>query len=267
MKRKMLVVLALGLLLAVPGVIAQYGQGGTQTFTVPSLNVTGDVVFKDSVAWEIVADAAVQYGSTVMPDAGTDGRFDVTTGSATLSIGVLGGSGPSAQGAAYPVIPVGLAYVRQAEDQTVTRGHYLIQSATAGACNSSATVTTDGLNIAKSLYSEAVTAVIDPTGCGGSGCINTALDTPSSGPAGQITLGVDVAALGWVVGQPVIYWNSTGTTPTGLTDGNVYWLLSVSTTKVTIAATQGGAIVVPSDQGDDATQYLARLPLAMVSLQ
>ena len=240
------------------------------TLTGATLVETGtfDTLVANSASFPLVADAVIQYGSTVMPDAGTDGRFDVTTGSATLSIGVLQGVGPSAQGTTYNVVYGGLARLLPTEDSAVTRGHYLIQSATAGRVDDSATVTTIGLNIAKALYSEAVSATINPAGCtGGSGCINTALDTPSAGPAGQITLGVDVAALGWAVGQPVVYYNSGGTTPTGLTDGNVYWLKSVSTTKVTIAATKTGAVVVPSDQGDDGTQYLQRLPLAVVSIQ
>ena len=216
----------------------------------------------------LVADATVQFGQTVMPDASADGRFDVTTGSATLSIGVLGGVGPSTAASTYPVITSGLAYVAQNEDVAVTRGHFLIQSATAGYCDDSATVTTIGLNIAKALYSEAVSAVIDNAGCTGSaGCINTALNTPNTGPAGQITLGVDVAALGWTAGQPVIFWNSGGTDPTGLTDGKVYFLASVATVNVTISATYGGAVVVPSDQGDDPTQYLARLPRSVLSIQ
>ncbi len=233
-----------------------------RTVTIP--DQSGQV----SMNPEIVADATVQFGSTVMPDASADDRFDVTTGSATLSIGVLAGTGPSAQATAYPVIMNGLAHFRPAEDQSFTRGHYLLQSATAGAVNDSATVSTDGLNIGLALRSEAVTAVIVHNGCtGGAGCINTALNTPNAGPAGQITLGVDVAALGWAVGQPVIYWNSGGTSPTGLTDGNVYWLLSVATTNVTIAASKGGAVVVPTDQGNDATQYLQRLPWGVVGIR
>jgi hypothetical protein len=169
-------------------------------------------------------------------------------------------------GTNYTVISSGLARVAMAEDQAVTRGHFLVVSGTAGYCDDSASISTIGLNVAQSLYSEALTATINPTGCGGSGCINTALDTPSAGPAGQITLGVDVAALGWAVNDPVVYWNSGGTTPTGLVDGKVYFLKTVSTTKVTIAATRGGAAIVPSSQGDDGTQYLQRLPLSIVNI-
>lgn len=234
------------------------GTGGT-------FGAQGNVIVDASSAFvsrnvsiSLTADAAIQYGQVVMPDAGTDGRFDVNATNSTLGIGVLGGVGASAQGSAYPVITSGLAYVAPQEDAAVTRGHYLIVSATAGYVADSATVTTDGLNIALSLYSEPVSYNIDPTGCGGGGCINTT--------SGVITLDTDVAAAGWTVGQPVIYWNSGGTTPTGLTDGAVYFLKTVSTTTVTIATTYGGAAVVPSSQGDDATQYLQRLPLAVVNI-
>ena len=244
------------------------GSGGAVGAQGEVIVAAGSTFRADNFAIPLVADATVQFGQTVMPDASADGRFDVTTGSATLSIGVLGGVGPSAAASTYPVITSGLAYVAQNEDVAVTRGHFLIQSATAGYCDDSATVTTIGLNIAKALYSEAVSAVIDNAGCTGSaGCINTALNTPNTGPAGQITLGVDVAALGWAAGQPVIFWNSGGTDPTGLTDGKVYFLASVATTNVTISATYGGAVVVPSDQGDDPTQYLARLPRSVLSIQ
>lgn len=235
------------------------GSGGT-------FGKQGNVVIDPSstfvarhLAVSLTADAVIQFGQTVMPDASADGRFDVTTGNATLTIGVLGGVGASAQGTAYPVITEGLAYIAPAEDQAVTRGHYLLQSATAGYVNDSATVSTDGLNIGLSLYSEPVSNVIDPTGCGGGGCINTT--------TGAIQLSADVAAAGWTVGQPVIYWNSGGATPTGLTDGGVYFLKTVSTTTVTISATYGGAAVVPSDQGNDATQYLQRLPQAIISIR
>ena len=258
------------------------GAGAPLIFSTPSTGVTGNtaqtVVERvrideramqiNTLAFPLVADATIQYGQTVMPDAGTNDRFDVTTGSATLTIGVLGGVGASAQGTSYPVIYGGLAYVAVAEDGAITRGHYLLQSATAGYCADSATVSTDGLNIAKALRSEPVSNVIVHNGCTGSaGCINTALNTPNVGPAGQITLSADVAAAGWVVGEPVTYWNSGGGTPTGLTDGATYWLVSVATTNVTISTTKGGAVLVPSSQGNDATQYLIRLPLAAVSIQ
>ena len=258
------------------------GAGSALVFTTPSVLTTGSTAQTqvervrideqatqiNTLAFPLVADATIQYGQTVMPDAGTNDRFDVTTGSATLTIGVLGGVGASAQGTSYPVIYGGLAYVACAEDGAITRGHYLLQSATAGYCADSATVSTDGLNIAKALRSEPVTNVIVFNGCtGAAGCVNTALNTPNNGPAGQITLSADVAAAGWVVGEPVVYWNSGGAPITGLTDGATYWLVSVATTNVLISATKGGAAIVPSSQGNDATQYLQRLPLAAISIQ
>jgi hypothetical protein len=245
-----------------------YSDPARQNITFNASTITNG-----SLAFPLVADATIQFGQTVMPDAGTDGRFDVTTGSATLSIGVLGsdlgGYGtPSAAGTAQQVIYGGLAYVAIAEDLAVTRGHYLLQSATAGYCSDSATVSTDGLNIAKALRSEAVTNVIAFNGCtGGAGCVNTALNTPNVGAAGQITLSADVAAAGWVVGEPVVYWNSGGTSIAGLTDGKVYFLKTVSGANVTIAPSTVNAAVIPTSQGDDATQYLQRLPLAAVSIQ
>ena len=201
----------------------------------------------------------------------------MTGANGTNSIGVLGYTTlttygvaigmPSAAGSTYQVIYGGLAYVAPAEDQTVTRSHFLVQSATAGCVNDSATVGTDGLNIATALYSEPVTFTINPAGCtGGAGCINTALNSPNAGPAGQSTLAADAGTAGWAVGQPVIFWNSGGTTPTGLTDGKVYFLGSVSGANVTLLSTTSSAVVVPSSQGDDATQYLQRLPLAAISI-
>jgi hypothetical protein len=238
----------------------------------------GSVVANGSLAFTLIADTTgIQFGQTVMPDAGTDGRFDVTTGSATTSIGVMGFIDglaspypiPSVQGTKYQVIYGGRAYVAPAEDTPITRGHHLLQSATAGYVTDSATVSTPGLNIAKALYSEPVTNVIVYNGCtGGAGCINTALNTPNVGPAGQITLSADVVAQGWAVGDPVIFWNSGGATPTGLTDGAVYWIVSVSTTNVTLQVSLNTTgVVVPSSQGNDATQYLQRLPLSVVSIQ
>jgi hypothetical protein len=242
--------------------------GSTAQTQVERVRIDEQATQINTLAFPLVADATIQYGQTVMPDAGTNDRFDVTTGSATLTIGVLGGVGASAQGTSYPVIYGGLAYVACAEDGAITRGHYLLQSATAGYCADSATVSTDGLNIAKALRSEPVTNVIVFNGCtGAAGCVNTALNTPNNGPAGQITLSADVAAAGWVVGEPVVYWNSGGGSITGLTDGATYWLVSVATTNVLISATKGGAAIVPSSQGNDATQYLQRLTLAAISIQ
>ncbi len=248
----------------------------TATITSPTVTGTvtntGGLAFTENIqapthSYSLTADAVAQFGMALMVDAGTASRFDVATNGSTLTIGFLGGTGPSAQGSAYPVIFGGKHYCAPTEDGAFTLAHYLIIGAVSGRCTDSAAITTIGKNLGWALTAEPVSNTINPAGCtGGLGCINTALDTPSVGPAGQITLSADVAAAGWAVGDPVVYWNSGGTTPTGLTDGNTYWLVSVSTTKVTIAATKGGAVVVPTTQGDDATQYLQRLPQIAIKL-
>ena len=238
----------------------------TPTITSPTISsptISGATTVSQLVM-SITADAAVDFGNTVMPDASAALRFDINGAGGTGAIGVLGGVGPSVQATAYPVIFGGQTRVAIAEDQDVALGEYLVQSGTAGKCNAT-TIGTIGLNVGRVLEIAPVTFTINHAGCtGGSGCINTALDTPSTGPAGQITLAANAAAAGWTVGDPVIFWNSGGTTPTGLTDGMVYFLVSVSTTKVTVSLTVGGTSVIPSDQGDDATQYLQRLPLSVV---
>ena len=231
------------------------------TITSPTITGTSTV---SMLAFPLTADAAVDYGNTVMPDASAAQRFDVNTGNATGAIGVLTGTGASAQGTSYSIVFGGQARVAIAEDQAATLGEYLVQSATAGKCNA-ATIGTIGLNIGRVLETAPVSNTINHAGCtGGAGCVNTALDTPNAGPAGQITLAADVAAQGWVVGDPVQYWNSGGTAIAGLTDGKTYFLASVATTNVTLSATVGGAVVVPTTQGDDATQYLIKLPLSVV---
>lgn len=239
-----------------------------RTVTLPDASGTLALTSENGFFFPLTADATAQVGDLVMPDAGTTNRFDVNTGNAAMPLGVLAGTGPSAQGTTgYPIVFAGLGRCAIQEDAAVTFSHWLIVSATAGKCNDSAAITTIGLNIGRALESAPVSNVIAHNGCtGGAGCINTALDTPNAGPAGQITLSADVAAQGWAVGDPVIYWNSGGTTPTGLTDGKVYFLASVATTNVTLSATKGGAVVVPSDQGDDATQYLQKLPLAAIHI-
>lgn len=212
-----------------------------RTVTLPDATGTVAMTSEGGHFFPMTADAVAQVGDLVMPDAGTSPRFDINTGSATMPLGVLGGNGPSAQGTAgYPIVFAGLGRCAIQEDAAVTLAHWLIVSATAGKCNDSATITTIGLNVGKALEAAPVSNIINNAGCtGAAGCINTALDTPNAGPAGQITLSADVAAQGWAVGDAVEYWNSGGTTPTGLTDGKVYFIASVATTNVTLSATRG----------------------------
>ena len=241
----------------------------TITGTATIAGVSATTVQSQEYTVSLTADAVTQPGQIVMPDAGTANRFDVATGSGTLAIGIFSTSSGvrAAQATAYPVAVGGLTRVVIAEDADGALGEYLTMSATAGYANAGA-ISTIGQNIGRILETAPVTNVIAHNGCtGAAGCINTALDTPNAGPAGQITLSADVAAQGWAVGDPVVYWNSGGVVATGLLDGFVYWLVSVSTTNVTLAATRGGAVIVPSSQGTDATQYLQKLPLATISIQ
>jgi hypothetical protein len=189
-------------------------------------------------------------GQVVMADAGTDGRFDINGANGTSGIGVLRGVGPSAQGTAYNIAIGGLAYVAMAEDQAATRNNFLIMSATAGFCNNSATVHSDGLNIGVSLFTEALFAFTAPGG------VTTNTITLNSAP-------------GWAVNDPVIYWQSgDATVPTGLTTGTVYWIRSITTTAITLAATRGGAVLaITANTGSGTTMYFQRLPKAMINLE
>ena len=215
----------------------------------------------------LVSDSTIQVGQLVMPDSGTDGRVDVAT-TAKRFFGVATGSAACAQGTYCQIAVRSLAYVAPGEDYAVERNQWLLDLGNGYSFVDPTGNPTGAIdeNVGEALYSEPVTNTINPAGCTGSnGCINTALDTPNLGPAGQITLSANVETAGWAVGEPVIYWSSGGTTPTGLTDGAVYWLVSVSGANVTISASKGGSVIVPSSQGDDATQYLQRLPLSIIS--
>lgn len=196
----------------------------------------------------LVADAVVQYGQTVMPDAGTDGRFDINTGSATTALGVLAGIGPSAQGTAYGIVVSGLAHVTPSSGTAVTRGHFLCQSATAGVVDDSATLCTAGLTIGKALYSEATDVLVSATAT-----------------SDEIVL---TSAPGWAVGDPVAYYEAGGAAIAGLTSGNVYWIKTISSATVTLCATKGcGTAVNITADGTITTQYLIRLPQAVVHVQ
>lgn len=206
----------------------------------------------------LVADATVQYGQVVMPSASTDGRFVAATKDDTLAIGVFSGLGPSASGTEYNIVLTGIAHVVLAEDQAVTRGQYLcIDASTAGyAAPSSSSLCAQGKGIGKALYSEPVSYTIDPAGCGGS-CVNTSTET--------ITL---ASAPGWAVDDPVVYWASGGSAIGGLMSGYVYWIHSITGADVTLKATKDGTTKVDlTSAGDDSTQYLQRLPQAIVNIQ
>ena len=205
----------------------------------------------------LVADATVQYGQVVMPSASTDGRFVAATKDDTLAIGVFSGLGPSASGTKYNIVLTGLAHVVLAEDHAVTRGQYLcIDASTAGYAAPSSSLCAQGKGIGKALYSEPVSYTIDPAGCGGS-CVNTSTDT--------ITL---ASAPDWAVDDPVVYWASGGTSIGGLVSGHVYWIHSITGAAVTLKATKDATVKVDlTSAGNDATQYVQRLPQAIVNIQ
>lgn len=250
------------------GLLISAANNGFQPTTVTTANGLGmellnadDATYKSFKAKEflatqgyrvqMVADAAMPFGSVVMADASAQGRFDIATGSGTLAIGILSGPGDSVQGTATSVTVEGMAYVIPLEDTAITFNTYAEMSATAGKVASNASLPAAGKRIGTFLTSAAVSATIS-----GSGGVNTTTEV--------ITCGVDVAALGWAVGDPVVYYNSGGTTLGGLADGGVYFIRSVSTTDVTLAATPGGALLNLSDDGDDNTQYIVKLPLVMI---
>lgn len=218
--------------------------GGTSRFNVDNV---GRVVARSYMV-QLTADATIQFGNVVMPDAGTDGRFDINTGSATSAIGVLAGIGASAAGTAYNIAVDGIAYVTPTTGTAVTRGHYLVMSATAGYVDDSATLGAAGLTIGKALYSEAMYTAA-------SADVNLTNDTfkLSSAP-------------GWAVGEPVIYYNGGGASATGLTSGNTYWVQSITTDTITVAATKGGSKIDISGTGNNA-QYFLRLPQAIIGIQ
>lgn len=68
---------------------------------------------------------------------------------------------------------------------------------------------------------------------------------------------ITVTAHGWKVGQAVVFSNGGGTSPTGLTSGNTYYVQSVPTANtVTLSATKGGAVVDITADGVGASQTL-----------
>jgi hypothetical protein len=229
-----------------PVITAQdLGAGG---LSYPLATVTGRFATTKSYTIQLTADATIQVGQVVMPDAGTDARFDINTGSATTAIGVLTGTGASAQGTDYRVAVQGIAYVCPSTGTSVTRGHFLVQSATAGVVDDSATLGAAGLTIGKSLYSEAPNVIVSATG-------STNVIVLTSAP-------------GWAIGDPVVYYEAGGASIAGLVTGTVYWIKSITSATITLAPTRGSATEVDiTADGTCTTQYLMRLPQAVVNIQ
>ena len=226
-------------------VAADKGAGG---LSYPLATFSGRATTTKSYTVRLPADATVQVGQTVMADAGTDGRFDLNTGSATTAIGVLTGTEASAAGTDAHVAVQGIAYVYPTTGTTVTRGHFLVQSATAGACDDSATIGAAGLTIGKALYSEAPDVIVSATAT-----------------TDAIVL---TSAPGWAVGDPVLYFEAGGASIAGLTTGIVYWVKTIASATVTLAPTRGSATTVDiTSDGTCTTQYLIRLPQAVVNIQ
>lgn len=218
--------------------------GGASRFAVDN---SGRVMARNYMV-QLTSDATIQVGNVVMPDAGTDGRFDLNTGSAASAIGTLAGTGAASAGTAYNIILNGIGYVTPTTGTAVTRGHYLVMSSTAGYVDDSATLGAAGLTIGKALYSEAMYTAATAG-------VSLANDTfqLSSAP-------------GWAINDPVIYYNGGGSSATGLTTGNTYWVQSISTDTITVAATKGGSKIDISGTGNNA-QYFLRLPQAIIGIQ
>lgn len=201
----------------------------------------------------LVADGVVQVGQTVMPSATTDGRFVVNTGGAAGPIGVYDSTAQSAVGTSCTtstpcmVLTAGVAYVCPSSGTSVTRGHYLCQSATAGVADDSATVCADGMNIGRAIYSEATDVLVSATAT-----------------SDEIVL---TSAPGWDVGDPVVYYEAGGAAIAGLTSGSVYFIKTISSATVTLCATAGcGTAVDITADGVITTQYLIRLPKAVLRI-
>ena len=196
----------------------------------------------------LVADAVMPFGSIVMADAGTDDRFDANATNGTLAIGVLTGTGPSAQGTEYNVAVTGRAYVVPITGLTITRGEVVYQSATAGYGQNNAALQAAGKNVGISLYSEAMYTAATAT-------VDLDLNTfkLSSAP-------------GWAVGDPAVYYNGGGASATGLTTGNVYWVATIASDVISVAGTKGGTTIDISGTGNNA-QFFQRLPLCMINIR
>lgn len=200
----------------------------------------------------MTADAVLQVGMVAMSDAGTAERFDVNGAGGTLPIGIVTGSGPTAQGTAYGLAVQGICYVAPAEDVVAcTMGHVcFVDGSDAGYVDDNAALQAAGLNIGRYITSEAAIAFngaddVDPTA-------NTIVldSTPD-----------------WVVGDPVVFWDSGDTAPTGMTTGAVYWIKTIATATVTLSETRGGATLDITGDGSGTTMYLMRLPKVILHWQ
>ncbi len=196
----------------------------------------------------MTADAVLQVGQIAQVDAGTDYRFDVNGVNNETPVGIVAGDGPTAQGVTASLVVDGYAYLAMAEDEAdPVRGYVCYQDASdAGyaACASSVSTSRHDYEVGHPVVTEAkVTfdgaADVDPA------VDSIVLDSTPS-PA-------------WAVGDPVIFWNSGDTEPAGLTDGKVYFIKTISTATVTLAATRGGAAVDITADGSGSTMYLQRL--------
>lgn len=224
-------------------------SGTTQQTVTEKARIDGNgFTVRRSLQIPLTGTGTIQYGSVVAIDASTDGRFAANGSSATTAIGVIGGYANSHVNTESPIVIQGIGHVLPATGQAVTRGHFLCQSSTAGVVDDSATLCTAGLGIAKALYSEATNVIVSATAS-----------------SNVIVL---TSAPGWAIGDPVVYYEAGGAAIAGLTTATVYWIKTINTTSVTLAATKGGATEVDiTADGTCTTQYLMRLPLAVVNIQ
>lgn len=196
-------------------------------------------------------DAVMQVGMVAMADAGTDGRYDINGVNNESPIGIVGGSGPTTAGTARGLVVSGMGYVAPAEDVVaVVRGYVAFQDASdAGYADFAANVAASrhDYEVGHPIYAEAAIAFdgevdVDPT-------------------ANTIVLDSTPA---WVVGDPVIYWDSGDTAPAGMVTGTVYWIKTIATATVTLSATRGGAVLDITGDGSGTTMYLMRLPMCVI---
>lgn len=69
---------------------------------------------------------------------------------------------------------------------------------------------------------------------------------------------------GWAVGDPVIFWEDTGASVSGLTSGAVYFIKTKNSHVLTLSATLGGDTVPITADFTASNAYLMRLPLCII---